>query len=69
MTPHGMDILKNFLFHVADAPPSGPPPAVIEEETARIRSQVGSDTRALLSSGGVDSRWRRSSFIARSESS
>jgi GMP synthase (glutamine-hydrolysing) len=54
-TPHGMDILKNFLFHVADAPPIWTPTAVIEEETARIRSQVGSDRVLCALSGGVDS--------------
>ena len=54
-TPHGMDILKNFLFHVADAPPVWTPTAVIEEETARIRSQVGSDRVLCALSGGVDS--------------
>jgi GMP synthase (glutamine-hydrolysing) len=54
-TPHGMDILKNFLFRVADAPPVWTPTAVIEEETARIRSQVGSDRVLCALSGGVDS--------------
>jgi GMP synthase (glutamine-hydrolysing) len=54
-TPHGMDILKNFLFHVADAPPVWTPTAVIEEETARIRAQVGSDRVLCALSGGVDS--------------
>jgi GMP synthase (glutamine-hydrolysing) len=54
-TPHGMDILKNFLFHVADAPPVWTPTAVIEEETERIRSQVGSDRVLCALSGGVDS--------------
>jgi GMP synthase (glutamine-hydrolysing) len=54
-TPHGLDILKNFLFHVADAPPVWTPTAVIEEETARIRSQVGSDRVLCALSGGVDS--------------
>ncbi|MGI8607225.1 MAG: glutamine-hydrolyzing GMP synthase [Gaiellaceae bacterium] len=54
-TPHGMDILKNFLFRVADAPPVWTPTAVIEEETARIRSQVGSDRILCALSGGVDS--------------
>jgi GMP synthase (glutamine-hydrolysing) len=54
-TPHGMDILKNFLFHIADAPPVWTPTAVIEEETARIRSQVGGDRVLCALSGGVDS--------------
>jgi len=54
-TPHGIDILKNFLFHIADAPPVWTPTAVIEEETARIRSQVGGDRVLCALSGGVDS--------------
>jgi GMP synthase (glutamine-hydrolysing) len=54
-TPHGTELLKNFLYRVADAPPGWTAAAVIEEETARIRSQVG-DRRVLCAlSGGVDS--------------
>jgi GMP synthase (glutamine-hydrolysing) len=54
-TPHGTELLKNFLYRVADAPPAWTAAAVIEEETARIRSQVG-DRRVLCAlSGGVDS--------------
>jgi GMP synthase (glutamine-hydrolysing) len=54
-TPHGMDVLKNFLYEVADAPPAWTPAAVIEEETARIRAQVGSERVLCALSGGVDS--------------
>jgi GMP synthase (glutamine-hydrolysing) len=54
-TPHGTELLKNFLYRVADAPPVWTAAAVIEEETARIRAQVG-DRRVLCAlSGGVDS--------------
>jgi len=54
-TPYGQDVLKNFLYRVADAPPAWTAAAVIEEETARIRAQVG-DARVLCAlSGGVDS--------------
>jgi GMP synthase (glutamine-hydrolysing) len=54
-TPHGTDLLKNFLYRVADAPPAWTAAAVIEEETARVREQVGR-TRVLCAlSGGVDS--------------
>jgi GMP synthase (glutamine-hydrolysing) len=54
-TPHGTELLKNFLYRVADAPPGWTAAAVIEEETARIRSQAG-DRRVLCAlSGGVDS--------------
>jgi GMP synthase (glutamine-hydrolysing) len=47
-----MQILKNFLYEVADAPPRWTPAAVIEGETARIRERE----RVLCAlSGGVDS--------------
>ena len=54
-TPHGMDVLKNFLYSVADAPPGWTPAAVIEEQVARIRAQVGSERVLCALSGGVDS--------------
>jgi GMP synthase (glutamine-hydrolysing) len=54
-TPHGTDLLKNFLYRIADAPPAWTAAAVIEEETARIRAQVGRDRVLCALSGGVDS--------------
>ena len=54
-TPHGMDVLKNFLYSIADAPPDWTPAAVIEEQVARIRAQVGSERVLCALSGGVDS--------------
>jgi GMP synthase (glutamine-hydrolysing) len=54
-TPHGMDVLKNFLYDVADAPPAWTPAAVIEEQVARIRAQVGREKVLCALSGGVDS--------------
>jgi GMP synthase (glutamine-hydrolysing) len=54
-TPYGTDVLKNFLYDIADAPPAWTPAAVIEEETARIRAQVGSERVLCALSGGVDS--------------
>jgi GMP synthase (glutamine-hydrolysing) len=54
-TPHGQDILKNFLYDVAGAPPAWTPAAVIEEQVARIREQVGSERVICGLSGGVDS--------------
>ncbi|MEO8290153.1 MAG: glutamine-hydrolyzing GMP synthase [Gaiellaceae bacterium] len=54
-TPHGTDLLKNFLYRVADAPPLWTAAALIEEETARIRAQVGGDRVLCALSGGVDS--------------
>jgi GMP synthase (glutamine-hydrolysing) len=54
-TPHGMELLKNFLYDVADAPPAWTPAAVIEEQVARIRAQVGREKVLCALSGGVDS--------------
>ena len=54
-TPHGQEILKNFLYEVAGAPPTWTPAAVIEEQVERIRAAVGSERVLCALSGGVDS--------------
>jgi GMP synthase (glutamine-hydrolysing) len=54
-TPYGQDLLKNFLYEVADAPPAWTPAAVIEEQVERIRAQVGRERVLCALSGGVDS--------------
>jgi GMP synthase (glutamine-hydrolysing) len=54
-TTHGMTMLKNFLYEVADAPPAWTPASVIEVEVARIRDQVGQAPVLCALSGGVDS--------------
>jgi GMP synthase (glutamine-hydrolysing) len=54
-TPHGQEILKNFLYGVAGARPTWTPAAVIEEQVDRIRAQVGSERVVCGLSGGVDS--------------
>jgi GMP synthase (glutamine-hydrolysing) len=54
-TPHGQDVLKNFLYGVAEARPTWTPAAVIEEQVERIRAQVGSERVLCGLSGGVDS--------------
>jgi GMP synthase (glutamine-hydrolysing) len=54
-TPHGQDLLKNFLYEVAGAPPTWTPAAVIEEQVERIRAAVGSERVLCALSGGVDS--------------
>ena len=54
-TPHGMELLKNFLYNVAGAPPWWTPATVIEEQVDRIRAQVGHDRVLCGLSGGVDS--------------
>ncbi|HEU0248960.1 MAG TPA: glutamine-hydrolyzing GMP synthase [Gaiellaceae bacterium] len=54
-TPHGQEILKNFLYEVAGAAPTWTPAAVIEEQVERIRAAVGSERVLCALSGGVDS--------------
>jgi GMP synthase (glutamine-hydrolysing) len=54
-TPHGQDLLKNFLYDVVGAPPAWTPAAVIEEQVERIRAQVGRERVLCALSGGVDS--------------
>jgi GMP synthase (glutamine-hydrolysing) len=54
-TPHGMHVLKNFLYEIADAPPSWTPAAVIEEQVELIRRRVGRERVLCALSGGVDS--------------
>src|SRR6266853_2220283 len=54
-TPHGMAVLKNFLYEIASAPPAWTPAAVIEEQVERIRAQVGLERVLCALSGGVDS--------------
>jgi GMP synthase (glutamine-hydrolysing) len=54
-TPHGNDLLKNFLYGVAGAPSTWTPAAVIEEQVERIRTAVGRERVLCALSGGVDS--------------
>jgi GMP synthase (glutamine-hydrolysing) len=54
-TPYGQDLLKNFLYRVADVPPTWTPAAVIEEQVEAIRAQVGRERVLCALSGGVDS--------------
>src|SRR5438445_1582290 len=54
-TPCGTEVLKNFLYSVADAPATWTAAAVIEEQVERIRTQVGSERVLCALSGGVDS--------------
>jgi GMP synthase (glutamine-hydrolysing) len=54
-TPHGQAMLENFLYRVAGCEPAWTASAVIEQQVAAIRAQVG-DERVLCGlSGGVDS--------------
>jgi GMP synthase (glutamine-hydrolysing) len=54
-TPHGMAVLKNFLYEIAGAPPAWTPAAVIEEQVERIRLRLGKERVLCALSGGVDS--------------
>jgi GMP synthase (glutamine-hydrolysing) len=54
-TPHGQELLKNFLYEVSQAPPAWTAAAVIEEQVERIRAQVGRERVLCALSGGVDS--------------
>jgi GMP synthase (glutamine-hydrolysing) len=54
-TPHGQEVLKNFLYELAGAAPVWTPAAVIEEQVERIRTQVGNERVLCALSGGVDS--------------
>jgi GMP synthase (glutamine-hydrolysing) len=50
-----MQVLKNFLYEIAHAPPAWTPAAVIEEQVERIRARVGNERVMCALSGGVDS--------------
>jgi len=54
-TPHGQDVLENFLHEVAGIDALWTPAAVIDEQVERIRAQVGSERVLCALSGGVDS--------------
>ncbi len=54
-TPHGMQMLKNFLYDVCECMPSWTMVSIIEEAMELVRERVG-DKRVLCAlSGGVDS--------------
>lgn len=54
-TPHGMEILKNFLYDVCDCPPNWTKVSIIEREVENIRLVVGDEKIICGLSGGVDS--------------
>ena len=55
-TPLGAQVIRNFLFSICGCRGDWSPEAVIEEQTARIRAQLGTDSRVVSGlSGGVDS--------------
>jgi GMP synthase (glutamine-hydrolysing) len=54
-TEHGAEILKSFLFDVADCRPTWTNVSIIEQGVEEIRAQVGSEHVICGLSGGVDS--------------
>jgi GMP synthase (glutamine-hydrolysing) len=54
-TTNGQKMLERFLHDVVGIEPSWTPAAVIDEQVARIRAQVGSEKVICGLSGGVDS--------------
>ncbi len=54
-TPHGVDILRNFLYEICRADGSWRMSDFAEETAARVREQVGSKRVICGLSGGVDS--------------
>jgi GMP synthase (glutamine-hydrolysing) len=54
-TPHGTQILKNFIFQICGAKPTWTPQRFIESTIEQIKRQVGSGRAICALSGGVDS--------------
>ena len=54
-TPYGQDILKTFLRDVCGCDMRWSPASIVEEQIARIRTQVGDGNVICGLSGGVDS--------------
>ncbi len=54
-TPHGMDMLRHFLYDIADIPPTWTMVNIIDETVEAVREQVGHAKVICGLSGGVDS--------------
>ena len=54
-TPHGAEILRNFVLHVCGAVGDWTPAAFVEESVAELRRVIGDRHAILALSGGVDS--------------
>jgi len=54
-TPHGKQLLANFLYKVCGCQPTWTPSSYIDEAVADIRARVGSGRVICALSGGVDS--------------
>jgi GMP synthase (glutamine-hydrolysing) len=54
-TPHGAEILRNFVLHVCGAKGDWTPAAFVEESVAELTRVIGDRHAILALSGGVDS--------------
>ena len=54
-TPHGAEILRNFLYRVCGATGDWTPAAFVEEAVAELRGRIGPRHAICALSGGVDS--------------
>ncbi|MEZ4227020.1 MAG: glutamine-hydrolyzing GMP synthase [Polyangiaceae bacterium] len=55
-TPRGLEVLRAFLFDVAQLSPSWTPGSFVDDAVGRVSERVGPQERAILGlSGGVDS--------------
>ena len=54
-TPHGGEIIRNFLYNVCGLKGTWTPASFVEEAVARIKEQVGEGRVICALSGGVDS--------------
>jgi GMP synthase (glutamine-hydrolysing) len=54
-TPHGQQVIRHFLQHLAGCRPSWTMTSIIEQQVAAVQAQVGSGRVICALSGGVDS--------------
>jgi len=54
-TPHGKEIMRNFLFRIAELSPTWTMKSFVDEAVEKIRAQVGDEHVVCALSGGVDS--------------
>ena len=52
---HGQKVLEHFLYDIAKLEPTWTPAGIVDEQVARIRSQIGDSKVICGLSGGVDS--------------
>jgi GMP synthase (glutamine-hydrolysing) len=54
-TPHGQQVIRQFLHHLAGCRPTWTMSSIIEQQVAAVRDQVGTGRVICALSGGVDS--------------